>query len=133
MWTSTRRCCWRKTPSPAATHRMACSTRSTVRSRATACVLRVNPRALSGIALATCCAESLAQGGHVMSLEHTSEPGNAQVNRMHIERGAVAMGTDGPLGTVEQIVMNDNTGELQALVVRGRRTGQNTEEVEISA
>jgi hypothetical protein len=68
-----------------------------------------------------------------MTLENAPEHGDARVNRIHIERGAVAMGTDGPLGTVEQIVIDENTGELRALILRGGRSGRNTEEVEISA
>src|SRR5262245_48701270 len=85
------------------------------------------------MALATCHAGSPAQGGHPMPLEHTSESGNAPVNRLHIVRGALAAGTDGPLGTVEQIVMDEHTGELKALIVRGEHTGQHTEDVEIAA
>ncbi|HEV8190773.1 MAG TPA: PRC-barrel domain-containing protein, partial [Ktedonobacterales bacterium] len=68
-----------------------------------------------------------------MTLENTPESGGANVSRVHIERGAVVMGTDGPLGTVEQIVMDENTGELRALIVRGGRIGADTEEVEIAA
>jgi hypothetical protein len=52
---------------------------------------------------------------------------------MSIERGAVVMGTDGPLGTIEQIVMDENTGELRALILRGGHSGADTEDVEIAA
>jgi hypothetical protein len=66
-----------------------------------------------------------------MTPENTFESGRANVNRVHIERGAVAMGTDGPLGTIEQIVMDGNTGELRALVIGGGQSG--TSEVAIAA
>lgn len=63
-----------------------------------------------------------------MTPENTSESGKANISRMRIERGAVAMGTDGPLGSVEQIVMDENTGELRAIVV-----SRGADEVEIAA
>src|SRR6185312_4336553 len=86
------------------------------------------------MALATCRAKSLTtQGGLPMPNDNTSDPGNAQVTHLSIERGAVAMGTDGPLGTVEQIVMDENSGELRALVVRGESISADANEVEISA
>ncbi len=66
-----------------------------------------------------------------MTPENTFESGRANVNRVHIERGAVAMGTDGPLGTIEQIVMDGNTGELRALVIGGGQSGMS--EVAIAA
>ncbi len=46
-------------------------------------------------------------------------PGNTDANlvQFRIERGATAMGTDGALGSVEQIVVDRDSGELRALIV----------------
>ena len=50
----------------------------------------------------------------------TEEPSPAtphHTTALRISRGAIAMGTDEALGTVHQIIMNQRTGELQALVI----------------
>src|SRR5262245_54381000 len=68
-----------------------------------------------------------------MTLDNTPQSGGANVSRVHVERGAVVMGTDGPLGTVEQIVMDENSSELRALIVHGERIGGVPADVEIAA
>ena len=50
----------------------------------------------------------------------TDEPlpvGRGHPTEIRISRGATAMGTDGALGVVQQIIMDQRTGELQALVL----------------
>lgn len=37
--------------------------------------------------------------------------------QIRLSRGAIAMGTDGVIGTLHQIIMDQHTGELQALVI----------------
>jgi gas vesicle protein len=53
-----------------------------------------------------------------MALHGTPGNGEGNVVQFRIERGALAMGTDEALGTVEQIVVDRETGELRALIVR---------------
>lgn len=57
-----------------------------------------------------------------MSLNDMPASANARVPEVRIERGALAEGLDGPLGHVSQIVMNENTGELQAIVLSNEST-----------
>jgi hypothetical protein len=45
---------------------------------------------------------------------------NANVAQVRIERGALAIGTDGVIGTVEQIIVDHENGQLLAVVIRGR-------------
>ena len=54
-----------------------------------------------------------------MDTEHTQDLTGEGLQQFRIERGAQALGTDGPLGTVQQVVVDRETGELQSLVVRG--------------
>jgi|GEM_PF-2291588 ElaB/YqjD/DUF883 family membrane-anchored ribosome-binding protein len=44
--------------------------------------------------------------------------------QFRINRGALAIGTDGTLGTIEQIVVDSVSAELQALIIRTSRTGE---------
>jgi gas vesicle protein len=53
-----------------------------------------------------------------MALQGTPGNNGGNVVQFRIERGALAMGTDEALGTVEQIVVDRETGELRALIVR---------------
>lgn len=56
-----------------------------------------------------------------MSLHSASDASNdinPQPVHMRIQRGARAIGTDGDLGSVEQIVVDQATGEVRALVVQ---------------
>jgi hypothetical protein len=53
-----------------------------------------------------------------MALQGTPGPSDANLVQFRIERGATALGTDGALGSVEQIVVDRETGELRALIVR---------------
>lgn len=52
-----------------------------------------------------------------MAMDEPSPVGEGQVPVIRIGRGATAMGTDAPIGTVHQIIMDQRTGELQALVI----------------
>ena len=52
------------------------------------------------------------------SLTAPGAPGpRGQTSEIRIGRGAIAMGTDDALGRVQQIIMDQRTGELQALVI----------------
>lgn len=53
-----------------------------------------------------------------MALSSGSSPDDMGLVQFRIERGAQAEATDGPIGSVEQIVVDRDTGELRALVVR---------------
>jgi hypothetical protein len=53
-----------------------------------------------------------------MDTEHAEDIANQGVQQSRIERGAQVFGPDGTLGTVEQIVIDRNTGTLQSLVIR---------------
>jgi gas vesicle protein/sporulation protein YlmC with PRC-barrel domain len=56
---------------------------------------------------------------------HGATPaGGGDVVPLRIERGAEVFATDGALGTVEQVVMNQDTRELQAIVVRPQGLAQ---------
>ncbi|HEV2459941.1 MAG TPA: PRC-barrel domain-containing protein, partial [Ktedonobacterales bacterium] len=61
-----------------------------------------------------------------MALQETPGSPDMGVVQFRIERGAAAMGSDGQLGTVEQIVVDRGSGELRALVVQ-RSDGQEFE------
>src|SRR5215469_4194337 len=61
--------------------------------------------------------------GNSMALQGTPGPSDAHLVQFRIERGATALGTDGALGSVEQIVVDRETGELRALIVRSN-TGE---------
>lgn len=52
-----------------------------------------------------------------MALQHT--PGDSHVVQLRIERGAVAEAIDGPVGTIEQIIVDRTSGQVSALVIRG--------------
>ena len=52
-----------------------------------------------------------------MAFEKPSPGTQQQSAVIRISRGATALGTDGALGTVHQIIMDQRTGELQALVL----------------
>lgn len=65
-----------------------------------------------------------------MALHNTPDSTRGDIVHYRIERGATALGTDGPLGTVEQIVVDRETGELRALIVR---TGDGGSEFELPA
>lgn len=54
-----------------------------------------------------------------MDTQGTQDFDNQGIQEFRIERGAQVVGTDGALGTVEQIVVDRETGEVQSLVVRG--------------
>jgi hypothetical protein len=58
-----------------------------------------------------------------------SIPPDKDVQQLRIERGATVLGSDSPLGIVEQVIVDRDTGALTSLVVRGV-TGQ---EFELSA
>ena len=47
-----------------------------------------------------------------------------QARQIRISRGATVMATDGPLGAAHQIIMDQRTGELQALVIATGDTRQ---------
>lgn len=53
-----------------------------------------------------------------MALHGTSDPNNQDVVPTQLRRGDTAVGTDGLLGTVEQIVVDQDTGEQRAIVIR---------------
>ena len=54
-----------------------------------------------------------------MALHDTSHTGETHLASLRIERGAEALGVDNArLGTVEQVVVDRETGEMRALVVR---------------
>lgn len=53
-----------------------------------------------------------------MALQGAPDPSEMNIARFHIERGAAVMGTDNQIGTVEQIVIDRESGELRALIVR---------------
>lgn len=55
-----------------------------------------------------------------MALQHT--PGDSHVVQLRIERGAVAEAIDGPVGTIEQIIVDRASGQVSALVIRGSDT-----------
>ena len=52
-----------------------------------------------------------------MATEEPLSTTNGQTTQIRISRGATVMATDGALGTVHQIIMDQRTGELQALVI----------------
>jgi hypothetical protein len=52
-----------------------------------------------------------------MTMDETSPAARGTTAVIRISRGATAMATDGALGTVHQIIMDQRTGELQALVI----------------
>jgi hypothetical protein len=52
-----------------------------------------------------------------MAFEKPSPDMQQQTPVIRIGRGAIALGTDGALGAVHQIIMDQRTGELQALVL----------------
>lgn len=54
-----------------------------------------------------------------MDTEHTQDLAEEGLQQFRIERGAQVLGTDGMLGTVHQVVMDQQSGTLQSLVVRG--------------
>lgn len=54
-----------------------------------------------------------------MTSSDTSNPIERHLVQFRIQRGAAVLGTDGTLGTVEQIVVDNETGQLRALVVQG--------------
>lgn len=62
-----------------------------------------------------------------MALHNTPDSSQANIVQYRIERGAAAVGTDGPLGTVEQIVVDRDSGELRALIVRSDDGGSEFE------
>ena len=62
-----------------------------------------------------------------MALHNTPNSSESNVVQYRIERGAAAQGTDGLLGTVEQIVVDRDTGELRALIVRSADGGSEFE------
>ena len=62
-----------------------------------------------------------------MALHNTPDSSEANVVQYRIERGAEAVGADGPLGTVEQIVVDRDTGELRALIIRSSDGGSEFE------
>ncbi|HKV85993.1 MAG TPA: PRC-barrel domain-containing protein [Ktedonobacterales bacterium] len=62
-----------------------------------------------------------------MALHNTPDSTRGDIVHYRIERGAAALGTDGPLGTVEQIVVDRETGELRALIVRSGDGGSEFE------
>jgi hypothetical protein len=59
-----------------------------------------------------------------MAPQGATPAGNGGVVPLRIERGAEASATDGALGTVEQVVMNPQTRELQAIVVHPLDAGE---------
>lgn len=52
-----------------------------------------------------------------MATEEPLSTTNEQTTQIRINRGATIMAMDGALGTVHQIIMDQRTGELQALVI----------------
>lgn len=54
-----------------------------------------------------------------MDTEHREDLAEEGLQQFRIERGAQVLGTDGLLGTVHQVVMDQMSGRLQSLVVRG--------------
>lgn len=62
-----------------------------------------------------------------MALQNTPDSSQANIVQYRIERGAAAIGTDGPLGSVEQIVVDRESGELRALIVRSGDGGSEFE------
>ncbi|HEU5349646.1 MAG TPA: PRC-barrel domain-containing protein, partial [Ktedonobacterales bacterium] len=52
-----------------------------------------------------------------MATEEPVPTTRGQTILMHLRRGATVMTTDGALGTLHQIIMDEHTGELQALVI----------------
>lgn len=54
----------------------------------------------------------------------TPQGQTGHTREIRISRGATVMGTDGPLGNVHQIIMDQHTGELQALVIATGDTRQ---------
>lgn len=62
-----------------------------------------------------------------MALHNTPDSSEANIVQYRIERGAEAVGSDGPLGTVEQIVVDRESGELRALIIRGADGGSEFE------
>jgi hypothetical protein len=61
-----------------------------------------------------------------MDTQGTQDLANYGIQQFRIERGAQVLGPDGTLGTVEQIVVDRDSGTLQSLVVRGE-AGENFE------
>lgn len=62
-----------------------------------------------------------------MAPHNTPDTTRGDIVHYRIERGAAALGTDGPLGTVEQIVVDRDSGELRALIVRSSDGGSEFE------
>lgn len=62
-----------------------------------------------------------------MALQRTPDPGDAHTVPLRIERGAVAQAVDGPVGTIEQIVVDRTSGQMSALVIRGSDSGSEFE------
>lgn len=60
-----------------------------------------------------------------MALQQTPGPDESRVMPLRIERGAVAEATDGPVGTIEQIVVDRTSGQMSTLVIRS--SDDNTE------
>lgn len=58
-----------------------------------------------------------------MALQNTPGSGDSHVVPLRIERGAVAEASDGPVGTIEQIVMDRTSGQMSTLVIRSRDDG----------
>jgi len=58
-----------------------------------------------------------------MALDNGSSADEWGLQAFRIERGARAEASDGPLGSVEQIVVDRDTGELRALVIRAADGG----------
>lgn len=62
-----------------------------------------------------------------MALQDTPGSGDTHVMPLRIERGAVAEATDGPVGTIEQIIMDRTSGQVSALVIQSSDTGNEFE------
>ena len=59
-----------------------------------------------------------------MANEEPALPTPGHTRQIRISRGATVMATDGPIGAVHQIIMDQHTGELQALVIATGDTRQ---------
>jgi hypothetical protein len=53
-----------------------------------------------------------------MAMQETADAAGANMVQLRIVRGARAQGSDGRIGTVQQIVVDPQTGELRAVVVQ---------------
>lgn len=65
-----------------------------------------------------------------MALENTANADSMNLVQFRFERGDSVVGTDGPLGRVEQIVVAPDSGELRSLIVR---ENDSVREVELPA